>query len=635
MQTRIAAWLLNVAGLILVTATFVVSPARGEDPPPRETGYTFQVASKNTTLQIIEKSSRVLEFKNRVRSVDGFDPNVIKVTAPSDPHHIRIQTLAAGLTSLVIVDESGANFDIEVLVIGDVRQLEALIRQNYPDSSVKAVKIRDSVLLTGSVNKAEDIPTIIQIAEQFHPNVLNSLHITGVQQVLLKVQVMEVQRGKIRQMGFNYWLNGLHGNRFTNISTPGNLVSTSTYGSVVGGAASVASTAFGNTTGIMHIASNDATLDAFIEALKQETLLKVLAEPNLMTVNGRPADFLSGGEFPILVPQGVGTATVAYKQFGIQLVFVPTVLSSGRLRLDVAPEVSERDFSSAIVLAGTTVTGIKTRRANTQVEMNFGETLVIAGLISVNVFSSTQKVPFLGELPWVGAAFRRVKHEENETELLILVTPEYVAPLEEGQLSPARPGSNTTSPTDRELYIDGRMEIRRYDNDCPLPVSSPVPKSTGVVVPEPESIPLAPPLPPATASVEPTVRLQPASPKVPDSVSSMPQVRAKSVAPVSKPVLRDLPLLIGPESNAAPIAAEKPETTELKATNEAVPSESAVDLSRVKNPMNNVARRPTPTRSGSTPPNRPTAKARPGLIGPGTAASAQTKSTARPGLIEP
>jgi pilus assembly protein CpaC len=622
----------SVAGLFLVAATFVVSPVQGEEPPPPETAFTVQVVGKNTSLQIVEKTSRVLEFKNRVRSVDGFDPTVIKVTAPSDPHHIRLQTLVAGLTSLAIVDENGATFNVEVLVIGDVRQLEALIRQNYQDSSVKAVKVRDSVLLTGSVNKAEDIPTIIRIAEQFHPSVLNSLHVTGVQQVLLKVQVMEVQRGKVRQMGLNYWLNGLHGNRFTAISTPGGLVPTSSYGSTIGGSASVASTTFGGATAIMHIASNDATLDAFIEAMKDETLLKILAEPNLMTVNGRPADFLSGGEFPVLVPQGIGTATVAYKQFGVQLVFVPTVLSNGRLRMDVAPEVSERDFTSSIVLNGVTVPGIKTRRVNTQVEMNFGETLIIAGLISNNITSETHKIPFLGELPWVGAAFRRVKHGESETELMILVTPEYVAPLEEGQLSPERPGANTTSPTDRELYLDGRMEIRRYDNDCPVPVSN---GGTGVMVPEPVTVPVAPPLPSASASAGPVVRPQAASAKVPDPTSPRSQARAKSVAPASRPVSRDLPLLIGPESSETPVAAEKLPKIESRATQRAAPSEPALESSRLNKPVNNVARRPTSTRNGSTASGRPAVRSRPGLIDPGAGASAQTKSSSKPGLIEP
>jgi pilus assembly protein CpaC len=625
----------NVVGLALLATILPAALARGDEAPAATATFTFQVVSKNTTLRIIEKSSRVLEFKNRLTDVDGFDPTIVKVTAPNDARHLRIQSLTPGITSLAIVDETGATFNIEVLVIGDVRELEAQIRQSFPDTNVKAVKVKDSVLLTGSVNKAEDIPTIIKIAEQFHPNVLNALKITGVQQVLLKVQVMEVQRGKIRSMGLNYWLNGLHGNRFTNISTPGGLVPTSAYTSTIGGSASVSSTTFGNTTGIMHIASNDATLDAFIEALKDETLLKVLAEPNLVTVNGRPADFLSGGEFPILVPQGVGTATVAYKQFGVQLVFVPTVLSSGRLRLDVAPEVSERDFTSAIVLSGTTVAGIKTRRVNTQVEMNFGETLIIAGLISNNVTAETHKVPFLGELPWIGAAFRRVKHNEAETELMILVTPEYVAPLEEGQVPPGGPGSNTTSPTDRELYIDGRMEIRRYDNDCPLPTTPSGAGGFGVGVAEPVTVPSPPPMPAKSAASGASEAASPSGTRVPEPAAAPPQVRTGSAGSAKRTAVRELPMLLGPSNRDATADREVAPTSTSADTKEAVPAEPSLENTQINRPLGNVAQRPASTRSGSTPLGKSNAKPRPGLIDPAQGASAQTKSSPKPGIIEP
>lgn len=630
MRKRYSGWMRSAAGLVLAAATILGPTVRADDVPAGPAAFTFQVVSKNTTLRIIEKSSRVLEFKNRLTDVDGFDPTILKVTAPSDARHLRVQTLSPGITTLAIVDETGATFNIEVLVIGDVRELEAQIRESFPDTNVKAVKVKDSVLLTGSVNKAEDIPTIIKIAEQFHPSVLNALKITGVQQVLLKVQVMEAQRGKIRSMGLNYWLNGLHGNRFTNISTPGGLVPTSGYTSTIGGSASVSSTTFGNATGIMHIASNDATLDAFIEALKDETLLKVLAEPNLITVNGRPADFLSGGEFPILVPQGVGTATVAYKQFGVQLVFVPTVLSSGRLRLDVAPEVSERDFTSAIVLSGTTVAGIKTRRVNTQVEMNFGETLVIAGLISSNVTAETHKVPFLGELPWVGAAFRRVRHNEAETELMILVTPEYVAPLEDGQMPPGGPGSNTTSPTDRELYIDGRMEIRRYDNDCPLPATPSLGVNEGVTVPEPMTMPAV-----APSAAAPSATTSPASNRASEPVHVPPQSSSRKPIPSKRVATRELPTLLGPSPTDAAESTGATSVGSPTSGSETVPAEPSLDTTRLNRSSGNRIQRVAATRNGVAPVVQAGAKGRPGLIEPNQGASARNDASPRPSLIEP
>ncbi|HLJ09753.1 MAG TPA: hypothetical protein VKU82_01120, partial [Planctomycetaceae bacterium] len=153
-----------------------------------------------------------------------------------------------------------------------------------------------------------------------------------------------------------------------------------------------------------------------------------------------------------------------YKSFGVQLEFVPTILSSGRLRMQVSPEVSSKDLSNTVVVQGITVPSLITRRVNTEVEMNFGETLIIAGLISKSVQANTQKIPFLGELPWIGAAFRRVNHNEAETELIVLVTPELVSPVDESQL-PDGPGQGTVSPTDRELYFNGYLETPRYARD--------------------------------------------------------------------------------------------------------------------------------------------------------------------------
>jgi pilus assembly protein CpaC len=212
--------------------------------------------------------------------------------------------------------------------------------------------------------------------------------------------------------------------------------------------------------------SDSSLFQGFLEALKQESLLKILAEPTLNTSNGRPANLLAGGEFPIIVPQSLGTTTIEYREFGVRLEAVPTILGGGRVRLELAPEVSERDFANAVVVSGQTVPGLSTRRVNTQVEMNFGQTYMLAGLLSLRRTASTNKVPFLGELPWVGAAFRRVRYDESETELLIMVTPEIAGPMTPEQVPPGGPGLFTDTPTDRELCRDGMIEVPSYGSHC-------------------------------------------------------------------------------------------------------------------------------------------------------------------------
>jgi len=425
-----------------------------------------QVTADSMKLEITEKFSKILQFPGKIKRVDGFDPTVLGVTALT-PNEIRVQALVPGVTTLVITDENKKVYTVETFVSGDARHLQAYLRELFPRSSVNAIKVQDSVVLRGWVTEPEAITEMVEIAEQFFPNgVLNQMKLAGVQQVLLKVKIMEVQRSKIRQLGVNW----LFLNQSSYIySTPGTLVPITGITVPFGGppALTASQNLISGTSLGFGLVDSSNIFQAFIEALKKEALLKILAEPELVTTSGRPANLLSGGEFPILVPQSLGTVTIEWREFGVRMEAVPIVLGNGRLRLEVQPEVSERDFSNAVQVAGTTVPGLTVRRANTAVEMNFGETMVIAGLISSRKTAETSKTPFLGELPVVGAAFRRVRYTEGETELVIMVTPELVSPLKSGQVPEGGPGLFTATPTDRELYMDGVLEVPSYGSDCP------------------------------------------------------------------------------------------------------------------------------------------------------------------------
>jgi len=441
--------------------------SQSEEPaPPGASEPVVQVTANRTKLEITEKFSKILKFPGKIKRVDGFDDAVLNVLALT-PNEIRVQALIPGVTTLVITDENKKVFTIETFVSGDARHLQAYLKQLFPGSSVEAIKVQDSVVLRGWVTAPEAITEMVEIAEQFFPNgVLNQMKLAGVQQVLLKVKIMEVQRSKIRQLGVNWLFLNQSGYAY---STPGSLVPITGITMPLGGAPALTASQnllSGTSLGFGLVGSS-GIFQAFIEALKQEALLKILAEPELVTTSGRPANLLSGGEFPILVPQSLGTVTIEWREFGVRMEAVPIVLGNGRLRLEVQPEVSERDFSNAVQVAGTTVPGLTVRRANTAVEMNFGETMVIAGLISSRKTAETSKTPFLGELPLIGAAFRRVKYTEGETELVIMVTPELVSPLKSGQVPEGGPGLFTATPTDRELYLDGVLEVPNYGDDCP------------------------------------------------------------------------------------------------------------------------------------------------------------------------
>src|SRR5579872_1859022 len=485
----------------IVLALFISWVARDACAQTEAHPLVFRPSGRNSQFSLTEREVRLLELPAKIKTVDGFDPTIVKIdTVESNFQQVRLLALIPGFTSVVLVDENGQSYTIDVLVNGDVKQFQALIRQAAPGSAVQAIKVKDAVLLVGWVDQASEATKVVELAELHFPKVLNYLRVSGVQTIMLRVRIMEAQRDKIRAMGFNFlqlrphnYAGSLPGALvpFSNQTPSTNLANP--FGGFLGPVTSaVVPTA---STAVFGTVSGDNAFQGFIEALKQENMLTVLAEPTLTTTNGRPANFLDGGQFPVPIPQGLGVVSVQYKAFGVQLEFVPTILSSGRLRMQVCPEVSEKDLSNTVTTQGITVPSLTTRRVNTEVEMNFGETLVVGGLISNQVQATTSKIPFFGELPWIGAAFRRVSHNESETELIVMVTPELASPTDESQL-PDGPGMGTVPPTDRELYWNGYMETPRYARDPEPPPSTFGYPGAGAMPPGGNMAPMMPAPPP-------------------------------------------------------------------------------------------------------------------------------------------
>ena len=443
-------------GMALLTQPATAQDSAVEAEMQRATAldHIVKVTGKRDRVEVTERLAKIVELAERIIRVDGFDPEIIEVKALS-PNRIRVQALMQGVTTLVLTDVNDQTHIVQIFVNGDARHLQAVIDNRFPDSAIEAYKIQDSVALTGWVSQPEHITQIVEIAEQFYPRVLNHMQVGGVQQVKLNVKITEVQRSKLRRLGMN----------FLRSNTPGAALGVPNAGDgflqlapSVGGV-NPASVAF-------QMVGGSSTLFGLIDALKEEELLKILAEPTLVTTNGRPAVMLSGGEFPIVVPQTLGTVSIEWREFGVRMEAVPVILGAGRLRLEVMPEVSERDFANALTINGTTVPALTQRKVNTQVEMRFGQTLMLAGLLSTRQTAETRKIPVLGELPWAGAIFRSVRYEDVETELVIMITPQLVAPIEAHQMPAGGPGMFTTFPTDRELFLDGYLEIPNYGDPC-------------------------------------------------------------------------------------------------------------------------------------------------------------------------
>ncbi len=434
-------------------------PAESRDSEP-----VFHVIASQSKISIVNLQTRTLEFSKRIEVVDGFNSEILNVSAVS-PTQIRLRAETTGVTSLSVKDESGAVFTIDVFVEGDVRELKAYLLRLFPGSALEVISLRDSVVIRGWVTEPQAIPQIMSIARQMYPIVHNQMQVGGVNVVQLHVKILEVQRSKLKQLGFNFVASG---QRYAFANSVGGLAPLSGMAVPFGGppTPTVNATSLGSLPMQFALTGSSDRFQGFIDALTTEALAKTLAEPTLTTTSGRPATLLSGGEFPILVPGGVGSVSIQFREFGVRMEAIPTVLGNGRLRLDIAPEVSERDFSSAVNVNGFVVPGINTRRVNTQVEMSFGETIMIGGLISRKRITTSTKVPIIGEIPIIGAIFSRKSHEVGETELLIMVTPEMAGALRPDQVPHDAPGWMQDEPTSKELFLDGMLEVPSYGSDC-------------------------------------------------------------------------------------------------------------------------------------------------------------------------
>lgn len=411
-------------------------------------GPLFRVDGPSQRLEMVINTSRILTLDKKIPRIQVNNPDLVRAQ-PLSPYKVQLAALRPGVTQVNLWDQNDEVHTVDVLILGDARELQMLLESEFPNSALKVRPLASSVVISGFVDRPENVSRIVRMAEDYYPKIINNITVGGVQQVMLHVKVMEVSRTKMRQMGFD-WAH-FTGNDFVVSRGAGVLAppQLDVSGGVTGTLDSAADTVrFGIVNG------SDAFF-GFLEALRSYNMAKLLAEPTLVTVSGRPAQFLVGGEFPILVPGGLGTVSVEYKQFGTQLDFVPIVLGNGNIRLEVRPSVTERDDGSGV----NGVPAIRTRYVDTAAEMKAGQTLALAGLVQRQVESSNRGVPLVADLPWIGAAFRRVEHRINETELLVLVTPELVGPMNPGQVPHCLPGSFTTEPCDGELYGKGYLEV--------------------------------------------------------------------------------------------------------------------------------------------------------------------------------
>jgi pilus assembly protein CpaC len=407
-----------------------------------------RVQTANERLEMTVNSSRLLTLDLKIPRAQVNNKDVVDLTALS-PNVIQVFAKKAGITQVNLWDEKNQIHSIDVVVYGDARELSLVLQQQFPNATVNVRPSANSVILSGFVPEPDQAAQIQMIAQDYYPKVVNLLKVGGVQQILLHVKVLEVSRTKLRDLGFDFWTNN---KSFFLSSTVSGLAVPNASPSGVFGPTGLETARFG-------IVNDNSAFFGLVDALRRNQLAKIMAEPTLVTVSGRPAFFNSGGEFPILIPAGLGTVSIDYKKFGTQVDFVPIVLGNGNIRLEVKPRVSFVDPTLSVTAQGITVPGLNVREVDTGVEMKPGQTLAIAGLMQVRTDATQSGIPYLADLPYVGAAFRKTHEETNEIELVVLVTPEIVDAMDPCDVPPCMPGMASRSPDDCEFYWKGHIEV--------------------------------------------------------------------------------------------------------------------------------------------------------------------------------
>lgn len=464
-------WLfcVNIALLAFCLVPSAGGQEQAPSQPPSGTLQATQQAAAPTEqgsapLRVMVGKSILINTTEPIKRVSVTDPTVADPQVIS-PRQILVHGRAAGEVSLLIWDqfERSRSFDLRVDV--DVSAAAEEEKRIFPDEQIAVTASRSAIVLSGHVSTEDVAKRAGMIAEAYSKNVINVLTFgpVGAQEVLLQVKFAEVDRTAATQLGANYFTPGT-GNTVGTLSTGmygGSSITTSTGTSQTANGVTT-TTGSSSTSPIVNVTNplnlflfrTDINLGATVQALEQKSLLQILAEPNLIAVNGKEASFLAGGQFPfpmVQPGQGFTAVTISFKDFGVKLSFTPVIMPNGNIHLRVAPEVSTLDFTNALTISGFTVPALSTRKADTEFELQDGQSFVIAGLLDNRVTDIVDKIPGLGDIPILGALFKSRNLQKSKSELMVLCTVHRISPNAQNQSGPKVP-----EPYLNEQKFDGK-----------------------------------------------------------------------------------------------------------------------------------------------------------------------------------
>ncbi len=433
-------------------ASSINSPAANPSPQNNDTVQAPSAQAPATTqetpgaapLRVMVGKSLLINTTERLKRVSVTDPAVADALVVT-PTQVLVNGLAPGETSLLIWDELERSRSFDLRVDVDISAAAEEMRKLFPNEQILVSPSRSAIVLSGHVTTEDVAKHAGALATAYAKNVVNVLTFgpVGADEVLLEVKFAEVDRSAFTQLGINIFSTGA-GNTIGTVTTGqfGGLNPGPATGTSGGGAFTPPTTTINNFLNLFFF-NPQVNLGAVIEALHQRSLLEILAEPNLVALNGKEASFLAGGEFPFPVVQpsatGISTVTIQFREFGVRLKFTPVIQPNGSIHLHVAPEVSTLDFANAVTVSGTTIPALSTRQADTEFELQDGQSFVIAGLIDNRVTEIMSKVPGLGDIQILGNLFRSKNFQKSNSELMVLCTARRISPTGELPKGPMMP----------------------------------------------------------------------------------------------------------------------------------------------------------------------------------------------------
>jgi pilus assembly protein CpaC len=404
---------------------------------------TQSTASRNEEIAMTVGKSVILDHPDEIARISISNPDIADAVAVSTKE-VLLNAKAPGITTLVIWSKNGERNFFTLNVSANLQQIQQQIQNTFPGEDIRVLVSANAVSLVGRVSTPAVAEKAAAMVTTLGRTVVNNLSVAPApseKQIILKVRFAEIQRSAQQQLGANLLSTGA-------LNTPGG-ISTQQFGparvdtlaGTIGGAVTGTATTF-TLNDVLNIFAfrPDLNLGVLIKALEANNLIQTLAEPNLVATSGKEATFLAGGEFPFPVIQGganAGAVTIQFREFGIKLMFLPVVTATNSIRMHVRPEVSALDFANALTISGFTIPALSTRRVETDVELQPGQSFVIAGLLDRSVTENLSRIPGLASIPLLGNIFKSRNVLKNNSELLVLVTPEFPEAIEAGAPKPA------------------------------------------------------------------------------------------------------------------------------------------------------------------------------------------------------